>query len=222
MGRYWVKAIKGVIRHDLLGAYRTYQPGDWFECRNQELLELLARKLVDTTAHIIRSEFDGKDSGVFAVGNATPPDGLDCFGIEVKRGLVPELPWKRTLIMSAGASTTIESIALGLMRIDTEDDFPGWEMAAMLASETQLARDVGSPKDKERTVELVGGLDVPIYDSRLVWVRRTPATQEVIELWCKELATGADPRHAFIRAIYCQSVKLCTLPAEWIGRWIRA
>ena len=222
MGRHWVKATRTVIRHDIQGAYRTYQPGDWFQCRNQELLELLARNLIDTSAHIIKAEFDGKDSGIFAVGNAIPPPASEQFGIEVKRGPVPELPWNRTLIMSEGACTTIESVAIGLMRIDTDDDFPGWEMAAMLASETQLARDVGSPKDKERTLELIGGLDVPIYDTGLVWARRTPATQGVIELWCKELATGADPRHAFIRAIYCQGVKLCTLPVEWIGKWIRA
>ena len=222
MGKHWVKATKTVIRHDMGGAYRTYQPGDWFQVRNQELLQLLAKRLVDTTAHIIRDEFVGKDTGVLVLPDAKAPKGLSAFGIAEKAALVPELPWKRTMIMSGKASVTIESAALGLMRVDTDDDFPGWEMAAMLASETQLARDVGSKADKERTLELIGGLDVPIYDTGLVWVRRTPATQGVIELWCKELATGADPRHAFIRAIYCQGVKLCTLPAEWIGRWIKA
>ena len=222
MGKHWVKAIKPVIRHDLKGAYRTYQPGDWFQCRNQELLELLARTLVDTTAHMIREEFDGKDSGVLSLSGARAPKALDAFGIKYKEALVPELPWKRTLIMTGNAATTIESAALGLMRVDTGADFPGWEMAAMLASETQLARDVGSKADKERTIELVGGLDVPVYDTGLIWVRRTPATQGVIKLWSKELALGSDPKHAFIRAIYCQSVKLCTLPAEWIGRWIKA
>jgi len=220
VGKHWVKAVKSVIRHDLHGAYRTYQPGDWFEVRNQELLELLARRLVDTTAHIIKAEFDGKDCGVLALGEATPPETLESYGIEVERELVPTLPWERTMIMSEGCCTTVESVALGLMRVGKDEEFPGWEMAAMLDSTTQLAQDIGGPEDLERTLELVGSLMVPVYNTGLVWVRRTPETETVIQLWSDELGKGADPKHAFIRAIYCQSVKLCTLPAEWIGKWI--
>lgn len=222
MGKHWAKAIKTVIRHDLQGAYRTYQPGDWFQCKNQELLELLAKQLVDTTAHIIREEFEGKDTGVVTLPGAKAPKAVASFGIFVKECLIPELPWKRTLIMGEGSSTTIETVALGLMRVATEDDFPGWEMAAMLGSRTRLARDVGTKEDKARTLELIGGLEIPVYDSGLVWVRRTKATMSVIKIWRDELKIGADPQHAFIRAIYGQSVKLCSLPAEWIGRWIRA
>ena len=221
MGKHWVKATKTVIRHDMGGAYRTYQPGDWFQVKNQELLELLANKLVDTTAHIIRDEFVGKDTGVLVLPDTKAPKGLSAFGIAEKAALVPELPWKRTLIMSGKASVTIESAALGLMRIYTED-FPSWEMAALLGSATRLARDVGSKEDQERTLELIGGLDIPVYDTGLVWIRRTKATISVVKTWRDELKRGSDMQHAFIRAIYGQSVKLCTLPAEWVGRWIRA
>ena len=222
MGKHWVKAIKTVIRHDLQGAYRTYQPGDWFQCKNQELLELLAQSLVDTTAHLIKDEFSGKDSGVVVLGGTKAPRALKTFGIGLKEALAPELPWKRNLIMSQGASATIETVALGLMRIDTGNDFPGWEMAAMLNSATQLARDVGTKEDKARTLELIGGLEVPVYNTGLVWLRRTKATISVVKIWRDELGSGSDPQHAFIRAVYGKSVKLCTLPHEWIGKWIRA
>ena len=221
MGKHWVKATRTVIRHDIQGAYRTYQPGDWFQCRNQELLELLARNLIDTSAHIIKAEFDERNSGVLCLNGASPPAALESFGIKQKDAKLPELPWKRTLIMEKEACTTIETVALGLMRVATGDDFPSCEMAAMLNNSTQLARDVGSKKDKERTLELIGGLEVPIYDTGLVWVRRTDETKAVVKIWRDELSRGADSQHAFIRAIYGQSVKLCTLPAEWIGKWIR-
>ena len=93
-------------------------------------------------------------------------------------------------------------------------------MAALLLNGRQMARDVGTKADKARTLELIGGLEVPIYDTGLIWARRTKPTISVIKIWRDELALGSHPQHAFIRAIYGQSVKLCTLPPDWIGRWI--
>ena len=57
MGRFWVKAIRPVIRHNFKGAYVRYLPGDWFECHNQELAELLQQGLVETSALDIRANF---------------------------------------------------------------------------------------------------------------------------------------------------------------------
>ena len=84
-----------------------------------------------------------------------------------------------------------------------------------------LAGDIGTAIDKARTLELIGDLRIPVYDPNLVWIRRTEATKEIVKFWCDELQSGADPRHAFLRAIYSRGVALCTLPANWIGRWIK-
>jgi len=222
MGKHWVKAIVPLTRYDIEGAFRAYQPGDWFEVHNQEMLELLARRAVNTTAQVIKAEFKLKDAGVLLLPGAQAPSDIEDTGVEVKHADTIELPWSLTAVLDKGALTTTTSTLLGLMRIDCDDDYPAWEMAAILESATELARDVGTVQEKERTLAIVGDLRVPIYNPSMVWIRRTTETENVIQLWNAEKAQGTERHHAFLRAIYQHGVMLCTLPANWIGEWIRA
>jgi hypothetical protein len=222
MGKHWVKALKTISRYALDGAYRTYQPGDWFECRNQELLELLQQQTVLSTTDMIRKTFDGQDAGVLVPKGVEIPDALRRYGMSARNGQATDLPWERTLLWDGHAALTAECAALGLMRLEAEDGEPAWEMAAMLESDTRLARDIGTEAERALTLEMVGDLRLPVYKIGLVWVRRTPAAEEVIQLWRAAVESGADERHAFLRTIYTHRVKLCTLPADWMGQWMRA
>ena len=56
-----------------------------------------------------------------------------------------------------------------------------------------------------------------MYDTSLLWVRRTEATLDLIGAWAEELRHRADRDHAFLRALYTRSVLLATLPPEWVG-----
>jgi len=219
---HWVKAIKTVVRYDLAGSYRTYQPGDWFQCNNQEMLELLALKRVQTASLQIRENFDGQSVGVRFLSSAVPPKTLGDCGMDVRRGVSYDLPWERTALWDPRINTTAESIALGLLRIDGRGEFPAWELAAMLEHKTRLAADVGTPEERARTLEVLGDLRLPVYQTGLLWVRKTPAAEEVIQLWRAEVDAGADPQHAFLRVVYTRRVLLCTLPADWIGQWLGA
>ena len=222
MGRFWVKAVRTVIRHNLKGAYVKYAPGDWFECHNQELAELLQQGLVETSALDVRANYENMDAGVLTIGHDAPEDMCEKYGLEVRRGNMLELPWERTVLWSAGTRLTAEAIVLGLMRIDAEDPDLAWEMAAMLDKKSRLAKDVGTEKDKARTLEVLGDLRLPVYETGALWVRRTEMAEEVLRLWRAEVDAGAGERHAFLRTIYSCRVLLCTLPADWIGQWMRA
>lgn len=215
MGKHWVRARTNLSRYDMDGAYRTYHPGDWFECRNQELRALLERRAVDTTAAVIREEFAFEDAAVLVLAGHVP-DGLDDYGITVHHGDRLALPAERVLLWT-GANLTAEAVALGLARLEATPDTLGWEMVAMLKGARLLARNVGTQGERDRTLAVVGTLELPVYDTDAIWVRRTDATEEVIQLWQDELDAGADPAHAFLRAIYTRRVLLCTLPADWIG-----
>jgi hypothetical protein len=221
MGKHWVQAKRAITRHSLEGGYLTFQPGDWFECRNQELLELTQAGLVRTTADVLRVEFVGGDAGVLALPGAVPPSTLGAYGLAMQKGDVLALPWKRTLIMDKGVGCTAETVALGMMRL-APDSYPAWEMVAKLASFTRTLASVGTEDEKARTLEALGDLRLPVYDTRLLWVRRTPATEEVIRLWRAEVEQGHDPQHAFLRVVYRNPVALNTLPADWVGSWIQA
>ena len=215
MGKHWVRARTNISRNDMSGGYRTYHPGDWFECRNQELRALLERGAIDTTAAVIREEFAFEDAAVLALaGHVT--EGLEDFGIRVIHGDRLALPAERVLLWT-GANLTAEAVALGLSRLEATPDTLAWEMVAMLQDARKLARDVGTQGERDKTLAAVGALELPVYDTGAVWVRRTDATEGVIQLWQDELDAGADPQHAFLRSIYTRRVLLCTLPANWIG-----
>ncbi len=221
MGRFWVKAIRPIIRHDLTGAYTRYQPGDWFECRNQERAELMRGGFIASGNAGIDASFDGIDAGVLMLGTPAPLDFCSRYSLEMQQGQDVELPWERTVLWRTHTRLTPEAAVLGLMRIDAGNDESAWEMAAMLKSETKTARSIGSEEERARTLEVLGDLRLPIYDTGVLWVRRTEATKEVINLWREEVDAGADERHAFLRTIYTNPVLLCTLPPDWVGQWMR-
>ena len=203
----------------MAGAYTTYQPGDWFECKNQEMRQLVETGMVDTTPDILRSEYRVSDAGVLLRGMAPEPAGLDKYGLECKRmkGAL-SLPWERTVILGKGKSITAPSIVIGLSRIEAAADVD-YEMAVMLASQTRLARDVGTEADQRRTLEVLGDLRLPVYDTSVLWVRRTEATEGWLAAWAKELADGSGEQHAFLRTLYTRRILVCTLPARWVARW---
>ena len=221
MGKHWVKATAVILRHNLDGAYMKYWPGDWFECRNQEMMDLLARELIETNALDIKQNFDGCDLGV-VVRAGTPPEHMfDNYGLKTRRSDAFELPWERTAFWNVKLRLTTASIVMGLIRVDGREEYPAWEMAAMLESKQRMARDFGSEAEQARTLDVLGDLRLPIYETGILWVRRTEATEEVIRLWRAEVDAGADERHAFLRTIYTHRALLCTLPADWIGQWTR-
>lgn len=225
MGNHWVRATKPLSRHALTGAYVTYQPGDWFEVKNQELRQLLERGMIDTTPQVIRAEYDFSDALLLVRdGDAKhAPRGLGEYGIRVVETHALTLDAERVVFYKPGARGTALTIALGLARLEARPQELNWEMVAMLRDHRLLARDVGTQGERDRTLTVVGDLRLPVYDAGVVWVRRTPATEEVIQLWQEELDAGADETHAFLRAIYTRRVLLCTLPANWIGLgWIGA
>jgi hypothetical protein len=222
MAAHWVKALKTITRYDLTGAYRTYHAGDWFQANNQEMLELLAEGKIQTNALDIKNNFVGCDMGVLIRGGNVPDDLFTCYGIEVRHSEAFDLPWERTALWDVRVPMTAECIALGLMRVDGREEAPAWEMAAMLTSQSQMARDVGTKDERARTLETLGDLRLPVYKTGILWVRRTQATEEVIQLWRAEVEAGAEERHAFLRTIYTRRLLLNTLPADWIGQWTRA
>jgi len=235
VGKHWVQAQTPFSRFDEMGALKKYQPGDWFEVRNQELLRLQAEGKVRTTREILGATFDFSRCGVLWRDD-TPADGLteqmrematrgsrhsiaqlDEYGIAVKFSDSLSLPWEYTLVACAPVTVTAQNVALGFVRIEKTDDWENWEMAACLAPGLPLAQARGTDAERAATLKAIGDLRIPLYDVALVWVRKTKATQALIADWAKALSAGADEQHAFIRALYTRRVKMCTLPPGWVG-----
>lgn len=218
MGKHWVRARKIVSRKDMAGISRTYHPGDWFEVRNQEMRELLESGLIQTTPQVLKAEYKVSNAGLLLRDGAIKPHDTATYGLKCQEADKLTLPWERTVILGAGAALMVTSIIIGLSRIEAGRGV-GWEMAVLLEDHRKLARDVGTEEEKAKTLDVVGDLRLPVYDTSVLWVRRTEATEDWLAAFRDELASGADETHAFLRTLYTRRLMLCTLPAGWIGRW---
>jgi len=112
------------------------------------------------------------------------------------------------------------AVETGLARLQSFEDTDAepWEMVAILASETEWADSFGSDEERTKTEDTIGDLRIPVYDTNMLWVRKTERTEAVIARWLAELCQGADEQHAFLRALYAEHVLMCTLPANWAGK----
>ena len=222
MARRWVRACRPISRYALDGGYRTYQPGDWFEVMNHEMRQLVERGLVDTTPTVLKEEYNFKQAGLLIRGDSERLSGLTEYGIESRKSDRIELPWPLTILWKPGTNASGRGAILGLTRLYNKPDTIAWEMVAALAHDRKLVRDIGSAEERAKTKELIGDLRLPIYQTGLLWVRKTDATEELLGAWQEEIDAGADEQHAFLRTLYTRRVLLCTLPTNWIGQWMWA
>lgn len=214
MAWHWVKAVR-VIKRERDGVRETFQPGDWLQVQPRDLLRYQAEGKIKTPGDILKATFDFSHAGVLRLGN-THILPLGDFGISQEAGDYPALPWKYTLI-TARMAVNVQNAALGFLRIEAHDGYDAFEMAAQLKSGYPLAESAGTPEERALTLATLGDLRIPMYDTSLLWVRRTEATLDLIGAWTEELKAGADRDQAFLRALYTRRVLLATLPPEWVG-----
>jgi hypothetical protein len=198
------------------------QPGDWVAIGKHLARDLLANgdaiiPNADEEREIVIGELD--DCGILVRnGYAMEAAALaEKYGLKTAGGDVA-LPFPRTLLWSPSLELTPKQANLGFARVDGSE-YSGWEMAAMLAGNKMLACEVGPEDDRRATREVVGDGRLPVYDVRALWVRRTPQTTRIVAAWAEGMREGADERHAFLRAVYTNPVRLCTLPHRWLMQW---
>jgi len=218
MAWHWVKAVKA-IKRERDGVRETFQPGDWLQVQPRDLLRYQAEGKIQTPSEILKATFDFSHAGILRLCKA-PILPLGDFGISQEAGDYPALPWKYTLI-TMRLAVNAQNAALGFLRIEAQEGWDAFEMAAQLKSGYPLAESAGTPEERALTLATLGDLRIPMYDTSLLWVRRTEATLDLIGAWTEELKAGADRDHAFLRVLYTRHVLLATLPPEWAGAEMR-
>jgi len=205
------------------GVSTMHYPGDSVEVGRQTALEWVLKGFaedpfgqVGVPLGMADIEARGDEYGVRVRGEV----GVDltCLGASVPQVSYgpPALPYKYTLIWQPGAKVDPKMARYGFLRVlERPNSAVSWEVAASLVSLNLLANSVGNVGDQEKTLKLVGDLRLPVYESRLVWMRRCPAALKVVDAWVKELDAGAGEFHAFLRALYTNQALLCTIPSSW-------
>lgn len=204
------------------GTLHTYRAGDWVDVGRQTALAWIAEGSAVNPADVLDLPKDvlKDNSGVVVLGRRKEADIslFKTFGrlLRFTYG-APAVRYEHTLIWDPSARLWPAQILLGFSRIQkTRKEYDSWEIAAMLASDTALAGNIGPPEEKKLTLKVVGDLRLPVYSTKAIWVRNTPTAKRTILKWANALKEGQHSQHAFLRAIYTEHPLVCTLPATWL------
>jgi hypothetical protein len=206
----WVRllSIQNITQR---GKLVRFNPGDWVDIGRQTAMLWISQG----AAEIPNPERWGKfaisgGAGVRILSNA---EGalqhpiLDPFrkNLEISIG-APELPYERTMLWSPALKLRRELIPTGFSLLDT------WQIAIPLQDYKRLACHVGGEEEQERTREVIRDLRVPLYDTRLMFIKKCEETERLLETW---RADEGDPSLSFLRALYTTKPLVLALPPTW-------
>lgn len=222
MGKVWVHAL-GTFFYDDHGRKEQAFPGDWVEIGKHQARQLLAQGTAEIPEPHRRADaLSLTKCGIVVRGDEMPDESS--FGVLCHQLGAPFLPYEYTIIWEPSLQVPLQGIEAGLTRLMSAELFPGgdsWEALATLVSLKTLASDVGSPGEQHKTEVAVGTLRLPVYETRLLWLRKTPATENFIAMWASELVKGSNEQHAFLRSLYSSRIMMCTLPPGWQNKQVQ-
>lgn len=193
------------------GTPQNYQPGDFVDVGKQTARQWIA----DGRARVLdyaRAGLLPAASGVQPWGEntRTAPEDLVADGIEfANHSPGPTLPFYRTLLWTGNAPLRRDTLAAGFNLLDT------WHIALPLFDYNRLANSFGSQAEREKTEAVIRDLRVPVYDYRLMFVRRCTETENLLQAWDRETTIGSDLTLSFMRALYEVKPLVLALPTTW-------
>lgn len=198
-----LRSVKHIEEH---GKLASKQPGDWVNVGKQQALRWLA----DGSAYIPSqkiTELTSDDCGVYVRGKA--PSDLADSKLPITEGEGAELEYPKTLLWTPSLRLRGELVPVGFHLLET------WQVAAPLWDYRELACHIGTDEERGQTEDVIRDLRVPLYDTRLMFVKRCGDTRELFDAWGAE---GGDEKLAFLRALYQNPVLMLALPVTWKGK----
>ena len=210
----WVRLTS--LQHiERSGKLVTFHPGDWIEVGRQQAQLWMSRGDAEVPSYenSDQTQFKSGELGIVITGIADQAT-IDTFipfkdRVSVTTGEA-RLPFNRTLIWDGACKLRRELMFVGFSLLDT------WNIACPLWSYDILASQVGSVEDREETKKIVRDLRVPLYDTRLMYVKKCEETEELLKVWRNEWKEDGETKLAFLRAFYKVKPLMLALPITWI------
>lgn len=208
MGKVWVK-VKAIVRIDEGGQTVTKYPGDWAEMGKQQARESLSKDLIEILKPaVLKSVQDLHDCAILLRG-VLPEPRLGVFtaqfpGVPIQSydGEFPE--HSRFLLWNPAAELKHELILLGFGLLDN------WQLAAPVFDYGVLAESIGTAAERKKTKAVIHDLRVPVYDTRVLFVRQCRETRDLLNRW----QHGSELK--FLRSLYKSRPIVNALPPTWI------
>ena len=209
----WIKLLT-VKQIEIAGDTKTYYPGDWVEIGKQLAVLFVAEGTATIPDFSLITNLEGVGVTLRAGGKVNAL--LTKFkGIIVR----PEegenlLPFERTVIVSKGVNMRPGLLPAGVGLLDK------WQIAVPFVgySDKDLAIYRGDDSDKNTTRRQILDLRVPVYDTRLMFVRRCPDTRRLFEAWNDWRKQVKDEQLAFLCALWDVKPLILPLPTSWRGK----
>lgn len=128
-------------------------------------------------------------------------------GLQVVVG-EPHLPFTRTVLWNTRTPIRHMLFAVGLAQLSK------WQVAIPLFNHKLVASQIGNETDRNLTAKILPDLRVPVYQTDLIFVKKSKSTIALIELWLEECKKG-DARLAWLRALYEIKPLYTAFPASW-------
>ena len=214
----WIRLL-GNYKVEKQGKMVARRAGDWIRVGKQEAGLLIAKGRAELPGQDVIREFagGGKGTGILTLGSKAAAAVVlaDLEGkLNVKHGDAPWMPWQKTIIWDANARLRMEMIPTGIGLLDT------WEIAVPLWDNYGLAIHEGDEDDRALTKAVIRDLRVPLYDTRMIYVRQCVNTDHLFSQWREERQVGESDRLAFLRAFYKVKPFMLALPITWMGQHI--
>lgn len=200
------------------GTQKTYHVGDWVDVG-----KFLALKLIESgQAHIPNQEINGEyldyTAGIAVLGNKLEENTRKQIETTVNKLSFafidkPELPFSETMIYdSSFTKIRPELIGIGFYWLQN------FEVIAPIFDYEQLAIHIGSDNDRRLTKEVVEEMRIPVYDDKLLFVRRSEKTKALIKSYNDFRKEIKEPKLALLCAIYEHKPLLLPMPTTWMNR----
>lgn len=208
MGKVWLQLLTAKSI-EIRGKMTNFHAGDWVQIGGHLASTWLANGTARTTGGETTKLLEG--CGIVVRGNKQEAQRLDHQGMSytaIGDGDFTALPYPKTLVWHPSVTLRFELLPAGFGLLDK------WECAIPMAGVDILALHVGNKDEREQTKAVVHDLRVPVFDSRLIFVKRCPVGRALIEMFAKE---KGNKELALLRAIYRAKPTMCALPATWVG-----
>lgn len=190
------------------GQEKTYYPGDWVRVTKGHARQLLAAGKAHVPERSHRAELLTSNSGVVIWGGA-PGNEAVLDDLRFVHSDEPRLEYHQTMLWRPDLALKMHMVPVGFSLLKR------WQIAVPLCDYDTLAMHVGNGQDHEAVLKLVSDLRMPVYDIRLMFVRRCPDTERLFELWRQE---PGERRLAFMRALFQVKPLVLALPTTWTAK----
>ena len=193
---------------EIRGKMKAFRKGDWLDVSEQTARLWIA----DGTAEQLEYPKDWlkEETGILVKGDMSKAEYQMApwlKNLEIREGDV-DLPWQHTIIWDTTAVFYAHILPCGIYQLQT------WQLAVPLYDYDTMACDIGTEGERKATERVIGDLRVPLYDTRLMFIRKDDETIELIERWKEE---AGEQKLAFLRALYKICPFILPLPVTWVN-----